>query len=86
MAFCRKSFSQIKVIEPFKSIALHGYEILALPVNHAVPAFGYQITSNNGKAYSIREIQAPDYPLVGIISHLTYLLPRFQDLIMPRIS
>jgi phosphoribosyl 1,2-cyclic phosphodiesterase len=45
-----KPFLQTKVIEPFRTQVIQGYEVLALPVNHSVPAIGYQITSNGGKS------------------------------------
>lgn len=45
-----KPFLQTKSIEPFKSQVIQGYEVLALPVSHAVPAFGYQVTSTTGKS------------------------------------
>ena len=38
------------VIEPGKSELVDGYSILAVPVNHSVPAVGYQVTSPDGKA------------------------------------
>jgi ribonuclease BN (tRNA processing enzyme) len=37
------------VIEPGKPEAVDGYSILAVPVNHSVPAVGYQVTSPDGK-------------------------------------
>jgi len=37
------------VLEPYKPERIAGYEILAVPVNHSVPAVGYQITSPDGK-------------------------------------
>ncbi len=37
------------VIEPLKTEQIEGYSILAVPVNHSVPAVGYQITSPDGK-------------------------------------
>jgi len=37
------------VIEPNKKFIIAGYEILAVPVNHSIPAVGYQVTSPKGK-------------------------------------
>lgn len=37
------------VIEPNKAFAIAGYEILPVPVNHSVPAVGYQVASPDGK-------------------------------------
>ncbi len=37
------------VIEPGKSEQIVDYSILALPVNHLIPALGYQVTSPDGK-------------------------------------
>ncbi len=38
------------VIEPQKTEQVEGYGIRAIPVNHSVPAVGYQVTSPEGKA------------------------------------
>ncbi len=37
-------------MEPHKTEQIEGYSVLAVPVNHLVPAVGYQITSPDGKA------------------------------------
>ena len=37
------------VIEPHKTEQIEGYTIVAVPVNHSVPAVGYQVTSPDGK-------------------------------------
>jgi len=37
------------VIEPNKTFAIAGYEILPVPVNHSVPTVGYQVASPDGK-------------------------------------
>ena len=42
-------FLQLQTIEPFKTEIVEGYEILAVPVKHAVPAVGYQVISEDGK-------------------------------------
>jgi phosphoribosyl 1,2-cyclic phosphodiesterase len=39
-----------EVIEPYTRKAVAGYEVLAVPVQHSVPAVGYQITSSDGKS------------------------------------
>jgi ribonuclease BN (tRNA processing enzyme) len=36
-------------VEPHKPISIHGYNVLALPMNHTVPAVGYEVTSPEGK-------------------------------------
>ena len=38
------------IIEPGKAEQIENYSVLAVPVNHVVPAVGYQITSADGKA------------------------------------
>jgi len=38
------------ILEPLQPIKIEDYEILAVPLNHSVPATGYQITSPAGKA------------------------------------
>ncbi|MBI2907877.1 MAG: MBL fold metallo-hydrolase [Chloroflexi bacterium] len=40
---------KFSVIEPNASVEFDGYRFLALPLNHTVPAYGYQITSPRGK-------------------------------------
>ncbi len=45
-----KPFLRTKVIEPFETQVIQGYKVLALPVNHAVPAVGYHIASDDGKS------------------------------------
>ncbi len=37
------------VVEPNKTFKISGYEILPVPVTHAVPTVGYQVTSPDGK-------------------------------------
>ena len=37
------------VIEPCGDEQIEGYSVLAVPVNHSVPAVGYQVTSPDGK-------------------------------------
>ncbi|MFC1976770.1 MBL fold metallo-hydrolase [Chloroflexota bacterium] len=37
------------VIEPHQAEQIESYTIMAIPVNHSVPAVGYQITSSDGK-------------------------------------
>lgn len=37
------------VMELYQTAQIEGYSILAVPVNHSVPAAGYQITSQDGK-------------------------------------
>lgn len=39
----------LEAIEPYSRKAIAGYDVLAVPVKHSVPAVGYQITSPNGK-------------------------------------
>jgi ribonuclease BN (tRNA processing enzyme) len=38
----------LEAIEPYKRKAIAGYDVLALPAKHSVPAVGYQITSSDG--------------------------------------
>ena len=37
------------VIEPYQTEQIEGYTVMAVPVNHSVPAVGYQITSPDGR-------------------------------------
>ena len=36
-------------VQPHEAVQIEGYSILPLPVNHAVPTIGYQVTSPGGK-------------------------------------
>jgi len=45
-----KPFLRLKTIEPFDTTSIEGYEVLAVPVRHSVPAVGYQVTSQGGKS------------------------------------
>jgi phosphoribosyl 1,2-cyclic phosphodiesterase len=40
----------LKAIEPYSRKTIAGYDVLAVPVKHFVPAVGYQITSSDGKS------------------------------------
>jgi len=40
----------LEAIEPYSRKNIAGYDVLALPVKHSVPAVGYQITSSDGKS------------------------------------
>jgi len=39
----------LEAIEPYSRKTIAGYDVLAVPVKHSVPAVGYQITSSDGK-------------------------------------
>jgi ribonuclease BN (tRNA processing enzyme) len=45
----QESTVKFNIIQPDKPEYIAGYHILAVPVNHSVPAVGYQITSPDGK-------------------------------------
>ena len=45
-----KPFLRQKVIEPVQQQNIHGYSVLPVPVQHAVPSVGFQITSKEGKS------------------------------------
>jgi ribonuclease BN (tRNA processing enzyme) len=40
----------LEAIEPHSRKTIAGYDVLAVPVKHSVPAVGYQITSSDGKS------------------------------------
>jgi len=44
-----KPILSFNIIEPLKPELIEGYSVLAVPVNHSVPAVGYQVTSPDGK-------------------------------------
>lgn len=41
----------LEAIEPYSRKSIAGYDVLAVPVKHSVPAVGYQITSADGKSF-----------------------------------
>lgn len=41
---------EFTVVEPYRAQKIAGYSVLPVPVNHAIPALGYQISSPEGKA------------------------------------
>ena len=41
---------KLNTVEPYKSVIVNSYEVLAVPVNHAVPAVGFQITDSKGES------------------------------------
>jgi len=41
----------LEAIEPYSRKTIAGYDVLAVPVEHSVPAVGYQITSSDGKSF-----------------------------------
>jgi cAMP phosphodiesterase len=45
-----KPFLQQKVVEPLQKQNIQGYNVLPVPVQHAVPSVGFQITSKDGKS------------------------------------
>jgi len=47
-------------IEPYQTEQIEGYSIRPIPVNHAVPTVGYQITSPNGKVLFYTADTGPD--------------------------
>jgi phosphoribosyl 1,2-cyclic phosphodiesterase len=40
----------LEAIEPYSRKTIAGYDVLAVPVKHSVPAVGYQIASSEGKS------------------------------------
>ncbi len=38
-------------LEPYQEVTIQGYAVLPLPVNHAVPTVGYQITAQGEKSF-----------------------------------
>jgi cAMP phosphodiesterase len=40
----------LEVIEPYSKRPIAGYDVLAVPAKHSVPAVGYQITAPDGKS------------------------------------
>jgi phosphoribosyl 1,2-cyclic phosphodiesterase len=40
----------LETIQPYERKTIAGYDVLAVPVKHSVPAVGYQITSSDGRS------------------------------------
>jgi len=40
---------RLHLVEPFQELNIEGYRILPVPVAHAIPALGYQVTSSDNK-------------------------------------
>ena len=45
-----KPFLQLSVIEPLQRQNIQGYDVLPVPLQHTVPAVGYQVISKDGKS------------------------------------
>jgi ribonuclease BN (tRNA processing enzyme) len=45
-----KPFLQLRAIEPLQKRTINGYDVLSVPVKHAVTSVGYQVTSKDGKS------------------------------------
>jgi len=41
---------KFNVLKPYQAVKIEGYEVLVMPVNHAVPTVGYQVTAPDGKS------------------------------------
>ncbi len=44
-----KPFLQMKTLEPMQRLHIHGYDVLPVTVQHAVPSVGYQISSGDSE-------------------------------------
>jgi len=47
--FLKKPPIKLVPLKPFISVQVHGYRVLALPVNHTTGSVGFEITSKDGK-------------------------------------
>ena len=67
-------------LELYKFTDVDGYKVMALPVKHAVPAAGYQITSKEGKSFFFSGDTGP-----GLSSCWEHISPQLLiiDLTMP---
>ena len=45
-----KPFLRLKIIEPLQRLNILGYDVLPVPVQHAVPCLGFQVTSKDGRS------------------------------------
>jgi len=46
----REPSIEFRQLEPYEVVTIYQYQILPLPVQHAIPTVGYQITSREGKS------------------------------------
>jgi Cft2 family RNA processing exonuclease len=47
--FLEKPSLKFVALEPFNSVNIEGYQVMALPVNHTIYSVGFEITSKDGK-------------------------------------
>ncbi len=52
-------------LEPFKEVDVAGYRVLALPMNHSLPATGYMLTSPAGKSLLYTSDTGPGWGNLG---------------------
>ncbi len=64
---------KFSAIEPNQAMQIEGYSILAVRLNHSVPAVGYQVTSPEGRAFFYTHSHRP---LV-----LIFILARTKELL-----
>ncbi len=71
---------KIHPLELYKATDIDGYKVMAVPVKHAVPAVGYQITSKEGKSFFHSGDSGP-----GLCSCWEHISPQLLiiDLTMP---
>ncbi len=66
-----KPFFQKKALEPFDTQFIEGYQVVAIPVSHAVPSVGYQVVSEDGKSLFYTGDTGP-----GIHAYWEYISPQ----------
>jgi len=59
------------LITPYEPESIHGYEILAIPVNHGLTTVGYQVSNSEGKAMFYTADTGP-----GLLDCWQYLCPQ----------
>ena len=67
-------------LEPYKTVDIMDYRVLALPVAHAVPTVAYQVTSRDGKSVFFSGDAGP-----GVSGCWEYVSPQllFMDVTLP---
>ena len=62
---------RLNSLEPYKSQTIGAYNVLAVPVRHAVPAVGYQITDSQGRSIFFSGDTGP-----GLLSCWEHIAPQ----------
>lgn len=66
-------------IPPLTPVQVLGYQVLAVPLSHAVPAVGYQVTSGDGKSFFYSGDAGPELPWEAVSPQLIVIELTLSD-------